>query len=135
MVNIYCFKTIDNNHKVDFETEKHLLFYITKPKVNKMKTTYTIMAIIVSVLFTQTAAAKLGSNRSTMQFESTIGINIETEIVDNINMMLENVQAPAIKTDVIKQLGIETLQSQTNELVQNVNENLPGFKFKVVIAD
>jgi hypothetical protein len=50
-------------------------------------------------------------------------------------MMLENVQAPTIKTDVIKQLGIETLQSQTNELVQNVNEKLPEFKFKVVIAD
>jgi hypothetical protein len=100
-----------------------------------MKTTYTIMAIIVSVLFTQTAAAKLGPNRSIMQFESTIGINIETEIVNNINMMLENVQAPAIKTDVIKQLSIETLQSQTNVLVQNVNENLPEFKFKVVIAD
>mgnify|MGYP003681431811 CR=1 FL=1 len=100
-----------------------------------MKTTYTIMAILVSVLFSQTAAAKLGANRSTMQLESSIGINIETEIVNNINMMLENVQAPAIKSDVVKQLGIETLQSQTNELVQNANESLPEFKFKVVIAD
>jgi len=100
-----------------------------------MKTTYTIVAILASVLFSQTAAAKLGANRSTMQFKSTIGINIETEIVNNINMMLENVQAPAIKSDVVKQLGIETIQSQTNQLVQDVNESLPEFKFKVVIAD
>jgi hypothetical protein len=100
-----------------------------------MKTTYTIMAILASLLFMQTASAKLGSNRSTIQLESTIGINIETEIVNNINMMLADVQAPAIKTDVVKQLNIDIVQSQTNELVQNVSEKLPEFKFKVVIAE
>lgn len=100
-----------------------------------MKTIYTTMAILASVLFIQSASAKLVPNRSTIQLESIIGINIETEIVNNINMMLENVQAPAIQSDVVKQLNIDMVQSQTNELVQNVSEKLPEFKFKVVIAE
>jgi hypothetical protein len=100
-----------------------------------MKTSYTIMAILASVFFMQSALAKLGANPSTIQLENTIGINIETEIVNNINMMLANVQAPAIKTDVVKQLNIDTVQSQTNELVQNASEKLPEFKFKVIIAE
>jgi hypothetical protein len=100
-----------------------------------MKTIYTPMAILASVLFIQSASAKLVANRSTIQLESIIGINIETEIVNNINMMLENVQAPAIQSDVVKQLNIDMVKSQTNELVQNVSEKLPEFKFKVVIAE
>ena len=86
-------------------------------------------------LFSQIAAAKLGANRSTLQLESKMQINVEAEIIDNINEMLANVQAPSIKTDVAKQLDISTGQSQTNELVQDVNKKLPEFKFKVVITD
>ena len=112
-----------------------MIFYITKPKVNKMKTTNTLLAILVSVLFTQTAKAELSSNRSTIQLKSSIGINIETEIDNNLITMLANIQASFIKTDVVKQLIIDTLQSQTNEIVLNVGETLPEFKFKVVIAE
>jgi hypothetical protein len=100
-----------------------------------MKTTYTIMAILVSALFTQTATAELRTIGSVMQLESTLGINIETEIVNNINAMLENIQVSVSKTDVVKQLSIDTVQSQTNELVINLGETLPEFKFKVVIAE
>jgi hypothetical protein len=100
-----------------------------------MKTTYTIIAILASILFTQTATAKLGVNRSTLQFENTIGINIEAEIVNNINIMLENVQSHSTQADIVKQFNIETLELQANELVQNVGERLPEFKFKVIIAD
>jgi hypothetical protein len=100
-----------------------------------MRTTYTLMAILASVVFTQSASAKLGFIRSTVQFESTIGINIETEIANNIIVMLANVQAPAIQTDLVKKLNIETAQSQTNGLIQNVNKTLPEFKFEVVIAE
>jgi hypothetical protein len=100
-----------------------------------MKTTYTIVAILVSALFTQTATAELSSNRSTMQIESTIGINIETEIVNNINVMLANIHVPVIKADVVKQLNIDTVQSKTNKIVINLGETLPEFKFKVVIAE
>jgi hypothetical protein len=100
-----------------------------------MKTTYTIMAILATVLITQTADAKLGANRSTTNLESKIEVNVEAEIVNNINNMLANVQASTIKTDVAKQLNIGTVQFQTNELVQNVANELPEFKFKVVIAD
>jgi hypothetical protein len=100
-----------------------------------MKTTYTIMAILASVLFTQTATAKLGANRSTIDLESKMEINVEAEIINNINEMLANVKTSNIKNDVTKQLDIHTVQSQTNELVQGINKNLPEFKFKVVIAD
>lgn len=100
-----------------------------------MKTTYITMAILATTLFSQTAVAKLGANRSTLQLESNIQINIEAEIVDNINQMLGSLQAPTIKDDVVKQLNIDTVQSQTNELVQDLGEKLPEFKFKVVIAD
>jgi hypothetical protein len=100
-----------------------------------MKTTYTISAILATALFSQTAMAKLGENRSALQLDSNIELNIEAEIVDKISNMLANVQAPAIKTDIAKQLNIDTVQSQTNELVQNAAEKLPGFKFKVVIAE
>jgi len=49
--------------------------------------------------------------------------------------MLANIEAPAIKTDAAKQLNIDTVQLQTNELVQNLGKKLPEFKFKVVFAD
>ncbi|MFT6992339.1 MAG: hypothetical protein ACJASL_004339 [Paraglaciecola sp.] len=100
-----------------------------------MKTTYTIMAILATVLFSQTAAAKLGIIRSTIQLENKIEVNVEAEIRNNINNMLAKVQAPTIKTDVAKQIDFITVQLQTNELVHNVSENLPEFKFKVVLAD
>jgi hypothetical protein len=100
-----------------------------------MKTTYTTFAILATLLFSQTASAKLGSDRSTTQSDNKIEVNVEAEIINNINKMLANVQAPTIKTDVAKQLKIGTVQSQTNELVQNAAKKLPGFKFKIVIAD
>ncbi|PKG96732.1 hypothetical protein [Paraglaciecola sp. MB-3u-78] len=100
-----------------------------------MKTTYTIVAILVSALFNQTATAELRSTGSRMQLESTFGIDIETEIVNNINAMLENIQVSVSKTDVVKQLNIDTVQSQTNELVLKLGKTLPEFKFKVVIAE
>lgn len=100
-----------------------------------MKTTYTIMAILATALFTQTAAAKLGDNRSTMQPANKIEIDIEHEIISNINEMLVNLQAPATTSDVVKQIDVDSVQLQTNELVQDVAEKLPEFKFKVIIAD
>lgn len=100
-----------------------------------MKTTYTTMAIFAAILFTQNVEAKLGENRSTVKNESRIELNVEAEIVNNINMMLANVKAPTIKADVAKQLNIGTVQFKTNELVQNVSEKLPEFKFKVIITD
>ena len=93
------------------------------------------MAILATVLFSQTAAAKLGTIRSTIQLDNKIEVNVEAEIRNNINNMLAKVQAPTIKTDVAKQLDFVTVQLQTNELVHNVSENLPEFKFKVVLAD
>ena len=100
-----------------------------------MKTSYITMAILGITLFSQTAMAKLAANRTALQLESNIEVNVEAEIVDNINQMLANLQAPKIKSDVVKQLKISTVQSQTNELVQDLGEKLPDFKFKVIIAD
>ncbi|WP_339724994.1 hypothetical protein [uncultured Paraglaciecola sp.] len=100
-----------------------------------MKTSYAILAIVASTLFTQSATAKLGASPAILQLASNMEINVEAEIIDNINEMLANVNASTIKDDVTKQLTIGTVQSQTNELMQSVNENLPEFKFKVVIAD
>lgn len=109
-------------------------FTLLMLKVNKMKTTYTLMAILATTLFTQTATAKLG-NRSSIALENKIEINVEAEIINNINEMLANVKAANVKNDVSKQLEIDTVESQTNELVQATHETLPAFKFKVVIAD
>ena len=100
-----------------------------------MKTSYTIMAILASVLFTHTASAKLGLEHATLQFENTIGVNIESEIENNINLMLANVQSHSTQAELVKQFDIETLESQANELVQNVGKKLPEFKFKVIIAE
>ena len=91
-----------------------------------MKTTYTILAILASVLFSQSAVAKLGANRSTPQSDSKMEVNVEAEIVNHISYMLANVQVPEVKMDVTKQLNIDTLESQTSELVQIATENLPG---------
>jgi uncharacterized membrane protein len=135
VVEIYCFKTRINTKNQIIKTQKNLLFNITKLKVNKMKTIYTTMAILAIALSSQTAAAKLGANRSTSQLESKIEVDVKAEIVNNINKMLANVKAPAIKTEVAKQLNLGTVQFQTNELVQNVAEKLPEFKFKVVLTD
>ena len=135
VIEFYCFKTRINTKNQIIKTQKNLLFNITKLKVNKMKTTCAIVTILVSVLLSQTAKAELRANRSTIQLESSIGINIETEIDNNISLMLANIQVPVIKAGVVKQLDIDTVQSQTNELVLNVTETLPEFKFKVVIAE
>jgi hypothetical protein len=100
-----------------------------------MKTTYTIMAIFATALFTQFVAAKLGTDHSTNGLENQIEVNVQAEIISNINSMLENLETPTIITDVSKQLNISTIQFQTNQLVQNVDKELPEFRFKVVIAD
>ncbi|MBU3001804.1 hypothetical protein [Paraglaciecola arctica] len=100
-----------------------------------MKTSYSILAVLATVFFTQSATAKLGANRSTMQLEKHMEINVEAEIVGNINDMLANIHTSSIKDEVTKQLSIGTVQSQTNELVQNIDATLPEFKFKVVLAD
>jgi hypothetical protein len=100
-----------------------------------MKTTYTILAILATVLFSHTTAAQLGAIRSTIQPESKIEINVEAEIINHINNMLSNLKKPSIKSDIAKQLDIGMVQLQTNEIVQRVTEKLPEFKFKVVIAD
>lgn len=100
-----------------------------------MRTTYTILAILATVLFSQTAVAKLGANRSTSQPENKMEINVEAEIVERISTMLANMQAPEVKTDIAKQLNTDTLESQTNELMLLAAEKLPEFKFKVVITD
>jgi hypothetical protein len=135
VIEIYCFKTRINTKNQIIKTQKNLLFNITKLKVNKMKTTYTIIAILAALLISQTASAKLGVKSSTIQLINKIEINVEAEIVSNINEMLANVQAPSIKVDATKQLNIDLVKLQTNELVHNVSENLPEFKFKIVIAD
>ncbi len=100
-----------------------------------MKTIYTTMAILTIALFSQTAVAKLGLNHSQVQLQNKIEVNIEEAIVDNITNMLSNIQAPTTETYVAKQLNIGLIQFKTNALMQNVNETLPAFKFKVVIAD
>lgn len=100
-----------------------------------MKTTYTLMAILVTLLFSQATSAKLADNRANLQFENQIDLNVENEIVNNINEMLLNLEIPEIKTDVTKQLGMSTVELQTNELVQDTGEKLPEFKFKVVFTD
>ena len=100
-----------------------------------MKTTYTIIAILTALLISQTAIAKLGVKSSTIQLINKIEINVEAEIVNNINEMLANVQAPSIKIDATKQLNIDLVKLQTNELVHNVSENLPELKFKIIIAE
>ena len=100
-----------------------------------MKTSYAILAVLATVFFTQSATAKLGANRSTMQLEKHMEVNVEAEIVGTINDMLANIKTSTIKEDVTKQLNIDSVQSQTNELVQTINETLPEFKFKVVFAD
>jgi hypothetical protein len=100
-----------------------------------MKTTYISMAILAMALSSQTAAAKLSTSLSIVPVQNKIEFNIEAEIVSNINEMLANLQAPTIKNDAAKQLNISTVQLQTNKLVREVGENLPEFKFKVILAD
>ncbi|WP_299071783.1 hypothetical protein [uncultured Paraglaciecola sp.] len=100
-----------------------------------MKTTYTIIAILASVFFMQTATAKLANTGSSVQLKSPIAVNVEAEIVSNINNMLSNMQSPSVAKDATKQLELETVQFNANELVQNVSKNLPEFKFKVILAD
>ncbi|MFT6777815.1 MAG: putative transcriptional regulator [Paraglaciecola sp.] len=100
-----------------------------------MKTIYTTIAILAIALFSQTAVAKLGPDHSQVQLQNKIEVNIEEVIVGNITNMLSNIPAPTIETYVAKQLNIGLIQLQTNALIQNVNETLPAFKFKVVIAD
>jgi hypothetical protein len=100
-----------------------------------MKTTYISMAILAMALSSQTAAAKLSTSHSIVPVQNKIEFNIEAEIVSNINEMLANLQAPTIKNDAAKQLNINTVQLQTNKLVREVGENLPEFKFKVILAD
>lgn len=100
-----------------------------------MKTSYITMAILATTFIAQTASAKMGQNRTNTALNSNVEINVIEEINNNINNILAKVEKPAVKAEVAKQLSMNTIQLQTNKLVQTTEDTLPTFKFKVVIAD
>jgi hypothetical protein len=101
-----------------------------------MKTTFTITAIfaftLATSLYTPAVNAKMGAKNTQ---PNKIELNLRAEIKQNFNNIFAQANGPAIKQTAAKHLNTGALQLQTNELVRNVGEQLPGFKFKVVIAD
>lgn len=140
VVRISCFKTTSNHQT---QINKYDLKYknnITKLKVNKMKTLFTKKLItalaIATALFTQTANAKIEkSNVENAPTASQYDFDLLTEINNVIKTVIGEVEKPAIKKTIAKQLTADTVQFKANKLVQEIDKTLPKFKFKVVIKD
>jgi hypothetical protein len=137
---ISCFKTIINITKQINNYKQNTKLNITKLKVNKMKTIFTksfITALaIATALFTQTANAKIEKSKvENTPIASQYDFDLLTEINNVIKNVIGEVEKPAIKKTIAKQLTADTVQLKANELVQEVDKTLPKFKFKVVIKD
>ncbi|MEP0354842.1 hypothetical protein [Paraglaciecola sp.] len=83
--------------------------------------------LIIAFLSTSTANAKINE---TIQESS-----LEAQIKQNITTMLGFTKAPVSQADIAKEINTAALELQTNELVRSNNDQLPKFKFKVIIAD
>lgn len=137
---ISCFKTTINITKQIDNYKQNTKLNITKLKVNKMKTLFTktfITALaIATALFTQTANAKIEkSNVENTPIASQYDFDLLKEINNVIKSVIGEVEKPAIKKTIAKQLTADTVQFKANKLVQEVDKTLPKFKFKVVIKD
>jgi hypothetical protein len=94
------------------------------------------MKLRFRTLFINTLATLVVSNAA---FANTVNQNVEfnlqQEVEQNLQLMLADIKAPNINTDVVKQLNHGYVLTQTNKLVATASESLPQYKFKVVIAD
>ncbi|MCF2950110.1 hypothetical protein L0668_18490 [Paraglaciecola aquimarina] len=105
-----------------------------------MKTlfTKTVLSALVlaTALFTQTANAKIEKPSSTKtQVENKFDFDLIAEINDVIKTVMGDVEKPAIKKTIAKQLNADRVELKANEMVQDLDKTLPKFKFKVVIKD
>ncbi|MFT2090995.1 hypothetical protein [Paraglaciecola sp. 2405UD69-4] len=86
---------------------------------------------VIAILATPAAQAKLNS---AVENESQT-TSLEAEIKQNIANMIGLTEAPVSKSQIAKEINAAALELQTDELVRSNNEQLPKFKFKVVIAE
>ena len=82
---------------------------------------------LATLAFTNAAFANTANEK--------LELNLQQTVEQNLQSMLAAIDAPNINTDIAKQLNHGYLLTQTNQLLQNAEQSLPEYKFKVVIAD
>jgi hypothetical protein len=104
-----------------------------------MKTTFTKIArgtlYTVTALLALSANAKMSNVSDLAPINNTVQVNVQAEIKTNLNNMLANLSAPTIELDIARNINASAIELQTDELIRIVDQQLPGFRFKVVITD
>ena len=104
-----------------------------KNKLNKI--TLLKFAAISAYLFTQLAHATTAAHINSNVAVKTHELQIVEEIKSGFANMLAEIGFPEVKHQVKKSLQHNTTEQQATELVNAATEQLPEYKFKVVIAD
>ncbi len=105
-----------------------------------MKTLFTKTSFaavtLAAVFFAQNANAKIGkSSVDITPAKAEFNFDLASEINSAIDKVVNNVDKPAIRKTVNKQLAADHIQLKTDELVRGVNPEAPKLKFKVVVKD
>lgn len=94
------------------------------------------MKLRFKTLFINTLATLAMTNAAFANTENqNVELNLQQEIEQNLKLMLADIKAPSINTDIVKQLNHGYLLAQTDKLLETASQSLPEYKFKVVIAD
>ena len=90
----------------------------------------TLAAYLFSQAVTATTAEQQTTQTTTLQ-----EIQIIEEIKSGFNNLLADLGFPEVKYQAKKQLQHNSTERHATELVNAANQQLPEYKFKVVIAD
>ena len=96
-----------------------------------LRTKTILLSTLAGLIFSTASLA----NTEITAVKTDIELNINLEIEQNLRSMLTEIQAPLINTEIVKQLNRSFLVQQTDQLVKNARNELPEYKFKVVITD
>lgn len=93
------------------------------------------LTAIAAYLFTQTVNAATVDHQNVQVSTTPPELQIVEEIKSGINNMLAELGFPEVKHQAKKHLQHNTAERQATELVNAANQQLPEYKFKVVITE
>ena len=99
--------------------------------IMNLRTKTILLSTLTGLIFSTASLA----NTDLTAVKTDIELNINLEIEQNFRSMLAEIQAPPIDAEIVKQLNHSFLEQQTDQLVKNALNELPEYKFKVVLTD
>ncbi|MFT4938577.1 MAG: hypothetical protein ACI88A_001606 [Paraglaciecola sp.] len=96
-----------------------------------LRTKTILLCTLVGLTFSATSFA----NTEITAANTDIELNLTLEIEQNLQTMMAEMQGPSINQEAVKQLKHGFLEQHTNQLVKNARNELPEYKFKVILTD